>query len=245
MRRFDSFHVSSCAQVVEWRALSHVWQTDSSAQVYHTYTYGCVWIERTNVERKKRKENKPKQNTRMHNNERVLTQLLHSDIRYDMSWKKTLAHLRTLVYLLQLFILRATIRYRFISYQLEFREWNHDRLENCMIQIFSTGYSDEITRFSILFEIKLFDNYIIYIYKFLSNSLVHFCIDLISVKRIDFRIFEWKKKYYAFHPRIYTYIVDKRNDRMCVHRNLTLKSRRLRSFVYTIKEGKIEKRNEI
>lgn len=51
-------------------------------------TYGCVWIERTNVERKKRKENKPKQNTRMHNNERVLTQLLHSDIRYDMSWKK-------------------------------------------------------------------------------------------------------------------------------------------------------------
>lgn len=27
-------------------------------------TYGCVWIERTNVERKKRKENKPKQNTR-------------------------------------------------------------------------------------------------------------------------------------------------------------------------------------
>lgn len=164
MRRFDSFHVSSCAQVVEWRALSHVWQTDSSAQVYHTYTYGCVWIERTNVERKKRKENKPKQNTRMHNNERVLTQLLHSDIRYDMSWKKTLAHLRTLVYLLQLFILRATIRYRFISYQLEFREWNHDRLENCMIQIFSTGYSDEITRFSILLEIKLFDNYIIYIY---------------------------------------------------------------------------------
>lgn len=129
-------------------------------------TYGCVWIERTNVERKKRKENKPKQNTRMHNNERVLTQLLHSDIRYDMSWKKTLAHLRTLVYLLQLFILRATIRYRFISYQVEFREWNHDRLEKCMIQIFSTGYSDEITRFSILLEIKLFDNYIIYIYKF-------------------------------------------------------------------------------
>lgn len=129
-------------------------------------TYGCVWIERTNVERKKRKENKPKQNTRMHNT----NEFWHSfyTVTYDTICreKKTLAHLRTLVYLLQLFILRATIRYRFISYQLEFREWNHDRLENCMIQIFSTGYSDEITRFSILLEIKLFDNYIIYIYKF-------------------------------------------------------------------------------
>lgn len=131
--------------------------------ISHVYVWMCMG--RTNQRWKKEKKRKQtKTNTRMHNNERVLTQLLHSDIRYDMSWKKTLAHLRTLVYLLQLFILRATIRYRFISYQLEFREWNHDRLENCMIQIFSTGYSDEITRFSILLEIKLFDNYIIYIY---------------------------------------------------------------------------------
>lgn len=208
MRRFDSFHVSSCAQVVEWRALSHVWQTDSSAQVYHTYTYGCVWIERTNVERKKRKENKPKQNTRMHNNERVLTQLLHSDIRYDMSWKKTLAHLRTLVYLLQLFILRATIRYRFISYQLEFREWNHDRLENCMIQIFSTGYSDEITRFSILLEIKLFDNYIIYIYKFFIKFFSSFLHRSYFENEINESIFEFsnEKKNITLFIRGYTRI---------------------------------------
>lgn len=206
MRRFDSFHVSSCAQVVEWRALSHVWQTDSSAQVYHTYTYGCVWIERTNVERKKRKENKPKQNTRMHNNERVLTQLLHSDIRYDMSWKKTLAHLRTLVYLLQLFILRATIRYRFISYQVEFREWNHDRLENCMIQIFSTGYSDEITRFSILLEIKLFDNYIIYIYKFFIKFFSSFLHRSYFENEINESIFEFsnEKKNITLFIRGYT-----------------------------------------
>lgn len=132
--------------------------------ISHVYVWMCM--DRTNQRWKK--EKKRKQTKTKHKNAQQRTSFDHSfyTVTYDTICreKKTLAHLRTLVYLLQLFILRATIRYRFISYQLEFREWNHDRLENCMIQIFSTGYSDEITRFSILLEIKLFDNYILYMY---------------------------------------------------------------------------------